>query len=226
MKSVLAIALVCGSVVSANAAVLWDQSALGTADVANQEFGDFPAFNNYSVGDIAVTGLGWQITSVSIFVSLQNATAWQAQVTQGRLNIFGKTGGTPLASDDPTAGSLVSISTTSVGNNVYKITASGLNMNVSAGNYWVGLTPRGDFGAVGQAFHLNSTTTSGAPSYWRNPSGGFGSGSDWIPASTAGNQAAFVDGSLMIEGTQVVPEPGTMAALAIGAVALLRRRKK
>lgn len=225
MKQLFAIALVATMAASSQAAYLWDQSSFSGNGVVNQQFADFPTFSAYTVGDITLSQAS-NITSVSTLIGFAVSPAFISGVNSGVLNIFAKTGSSPLAGDNPAAGTIVSATTTifDAGNNIYEFKASGLNINLAAGSYWVGLTPDTNFGVHGQAFHVGSTTSLGDASHVRNPGGGFAlpSGTSWAPVSTIGTD---FDSTLRIEGAPV-PEPATMAVLGLGAAALMRRRRK
>jgi MYXO-CTERM domain-containing protein len=197
---------------AASADVLYNNPA-GTGNFVDQEFGDYPTYSTYQVADVTFAS-GSVINQITVYTTVGIGN-WGG-ITQARLNLFTKTGALPLASDDPTAGTLVN-ATWSNG----LLVASGLNIPVS-GAMWVGLTAVGDFGAVGQEFHLCGTSVSGDPDAYRNPGGSFGlpAGTNWGDMTSG---AGYRDIAMTIEG--VVPAPGAMALLGLAGIAARRRRR-
>ncbi len=157
---------------------LWDQSDYdeGVNAFVDQVFDDFPDFDSYLVTDIDTGGDAWVINSVMTFFT--NGNDWaNAGVKQGRLNIFPKTGNLPDGADDPGAGQVVDITIIDQGDTI-AITAAGLSIELTPGEYWVGLTPLANFGVFGQEFHRGAPII-GDDTAWRNPGGGFGLGAEW-----------------------------------------------
>ncbi len=178
---------------------LWDQSNydVGATAFVDQAFGDFPDFDSYLVTDIDTGDDGWVISSVTTYFT--NANGWaNAGVTQGRLNIFPKTGNLPDGGDDPGAGDIVDITISDLGDTI-AIVAGGLSIEL-AGEHWVGLTPLANFGEFGQEFHRGAPIM-GVDTAWRNPGGGFGVGTDWSDTGIlgAGWVGAF-DAAINISG--------------------------
>ena len=61
----------------------------------------------------------------------------------------------------------------------FVVTASGLNLSLADGTYWVGLTPSMD-SSVAETLHwTTSGQTNGRQAQWINPAGGFGIGTTW-----------------------------------------------
>jgi uncharacterized protein (TIGR03382 family) len=215
----LGLAAVVGFAAAASADVLWDQGNYDPDGVGliNQEFGDYPSYASYMVTDVVSTD--WTIQSVSTFFTDQNGGLWTG-VTQARLNIFDWVPGTlPVAGDDPTAGAVVDVTVTDLGSEL-QMTASGLNVDLPAGNYWVGLTPIADLASFGQEFHLPAPII-GDNTAFRNPGGGFGYGPDWMYAYALGYWQDQYDASILIEG---VPAPGALALLGLAGLVSRRRR--
>ncbi|MDY7108263.1 MAG: hypothetical protein SYC29_06460 [Planctomycetota bacterium] len=208
---------------AASADVLWDQSNYSTDPNAlvDQEFGDFPSFSSYMVTDVVSTG--WTVESISVYFTSNNGT-WGQFLSQARLNVFDWVPGSlPTGADDPTGGSVVSVSAVEQGDATWKITADGLNLNLPAGDYWVGLTPIVDFATGGQEFHRPAPIV-GENNAFRNPGGGFGFGPDWVRAYTVDGTGEWQDqweASILIEG---VPTPGALALLGLAGLVQRRRR--
>ena len=218
MKGALALVAVAAFTATATADVLWDQSNVNTGINAfvDQEFSDVPSYSAYMVMDVVSTG--WTVQSVSAYFT-NNMGNW-AGVTQARLNIFSKTGTLPVAADDPTAGSTVGVSLTNLGSS-WEITASGLNVNVPIGDYWIGLTPLTNFGTQGQEFH-QAAPIIGDDTAFRNPGGGFGLGTAWQTTAALGpDWIGVYDGAFKVEG---IPAPGALALLGLAGLIGRRRR--
>jgi hypothetical protein len=207
-----------------NGDTLWDQSNydLAVSAYVDQAFGDFPAYSTYMVNDIVVGAGGWNVTSVTSYFTV-GFGFWPGSGS-GTLNIFAKTGSMPGAGDDPAAGALVAWTSTDLGDGTQAVTASGLNVDLAPGEYWIGLTPTNDFGLFGQEFHRGAPRV-GEETYVRNPGGGFGIGTDWGTVALFGNASWLgnFDGAFKVEGT-VVPAPG-VAALLVGGLLARRRRR-
>ena len=171
--------------VRAPISILWDQSDYdeGATAFVDQVFDDFPDFDSYLVTDIDTGGDSWVIDSVVTFFT--NGNGWaDAGVTQGRLNVFPKTGDLPDGADDPGAGQVVDIIILDLGGTIAVI-ASGLKVELAPGEYWVGLTPIANFGAFGQEFHRGAPIIA-VDTAWRNPGGGFGVGGEWSTTGVLG----------------------------------------
>ncbi len=187
--------------VRAPTSILWDQSDYdeGVNAFVDQVFDDFPDFDSYLVNDVDTGGDAWVIDSVMTFFT--NGNDWaNADVTQGRLNIFPKTGDLPDdGADDPGAGQVVDIVIIDLGDTM-AVLAGGLNIELDPGEYWVGLTPLANFGAFGQEFHRGAPI-SGVDTAWRNPGGGFGLGGDWsTTAPLAPDWIDLFDAAITITG--------------------------
>jgi len=175
--------------------VLWDQEPdpAGFA-IIHQEFLDAPPFSVYVVNDIDLPADS-EIGSVSVYFT-NTQSSWPGNVTMGILNIFTA----PNGLGDPTTGILVPIDVTDVGG-FLEISATGLNIPLAAGQYFIGLSPMADSSMVGQEFHLPSDSFDGFASMYRNPSGAFGlpSGTVWGDADEL--QPGYPDASMRITAT-------------------------
>jgi hypothetical protein len=139
-------AMLCGLLLtaasSAQAVVLWDQSTIDYAapvSVANWKASGFGGGTNHSVDDVTVTGSPWHVTSITEYYATFNQ-AWTS-MTQGYLHVWSKTG--PMPTNNPTLDTLVPMTyvITSDPNGVATVTASGLNLTLPPGDYWIGITP-------------------------------------------------------------------------------------
>ena len=222
-----AVALSAGCALAAHADVLWDQSKLdwNAAGFTNTISGN--PNTSYMVGDVTIASGSWTVTSISTYFSCFDFN-WNlgTDATTGRLNIFSKAGVLPTSANNPGAGTLVSLDVEllndpSVGQAYYKVTASGLNINLSAGSYWIGVTPVEPNGFFGPETGLASVAQLGSPSAWRSPYTGFG----LPPANTWSNSLyGDVDMALLVEGTWV-PAPGAVPALGLAGLTARRRRR-
>jgi len=140
MIALTLVALLAGSSV---AEVLHDQSAI-EADWT-QGFlntiagGGRTGILIYGVSDVSVGGGGWIIESITIYVQ-----SLGSEPTLGYLNIFPKISSPlPDAGQIPNQDLAVPVTTTLVPGltETYSITASGLNIPLNEGDYWIGLTP-------------------------------------------------------------------------------------
>jgi hypothetical protein len=199
--------------------ILWDQApdpdALAFVD---QRFSDFPEFSTFLVNDV-VFNTQVNVDSISVYFTDINQS-WPAAGT-ATLNVFLNDG--TLDTEDPLAGTQVAINLIDTADGL-TVVASGLNLNLAAGTYWIGLTPNFDFGQFNQEFHQQTSGIIGSETWARNPGGGFGLGGDWQTGGTLFGQPPF-DSALRVEGS-VVPEPTAVGVLALGIVGLVIRRRR
>jgi hypothetical protein len=222
-KMGLGIVLAVVGGIGLHATTLWDQSNYNTAtNLANQVFEPANAgFNAYIVDDVVVSAGGWAIDSVTGYFQGAGLPA----TGTATLNVFSESDTLPLGTDDPTAGSTVNVVYTLQPDGTYSVTASGLGLNLAAGNYWIGITPQLAFGSFGQVWQYTTTSAvNGNPAAFINPGGGFGLGSGWQGAG--GIAAGYGDAAMLIDGV-ATPEPATMVgtAGALIALAFIRRRR-
>jgi hypothetical protein len=215
------------------AGVILDQSALGNENLVNQNFVSWPSYNSYLVDDFTIASAATinSVTTWMLSSSLNDlSTIIGATAT---LNIFSEAGALPSAGNDPTSGSTVAVTYVNLGSStdsadgaytIYSATAAGLNIPLSAGSYWIGLTPILDYDTYYEVWQYDtSNAVAGNPAAWINPGDAFGDGASWQPAN---NVTAFGDAAILVDGV-ATPEPGTLATAAGALLALgfLRRRK-
>lgn len=212
---------------AATADVLWDQSALDTSPTGQGLLNTVsPGFNGaviFGVNSVTVPAGGWTIQSVSTYFTTFNSAG-----TSAVLNVFAKSGSTPIAGNDPRAnptGSGTSVSVTATdfvvdNQGVREYTASGLNIVLAPGEYWVGLTPVQPGGPFGADSQWSTTNPIGDGTAAR--SFDFGD-SGWFNYGTFAGISASHDGAMKIEG--VVPAPTSFALLGLGGVIIGRRRR-
>jgi hypothetical protein len=129
----------------------------------------------------------------------------------------------PTVVDDPSAGMSVVIDVASSATGL-DVTASGLSIDLAAGEYWIGLTPHEDFGGGGQEFHLSSGGLIGDRPAWRNPANGFGFGPGWQDTDAVDDDDAYLDAAITVGGV-IVPAPGAVGLLGVAGFGALRRRR-
>ncbi len=199
------------------APTLWDQPPDNSGNFVDQNFeAAFDAYDAFMLMDVTFGG-AVVITDITTYYTVGN---WPLGAGTATLNIFANDGsGLPQPGDIPDNGASVATNA-AVHALGQEITASGLNINLAAGSYWVGLTPEVSFGDFGQQFH-QAATPDGGPDHSasRNLNGGFGFGPDWFLSSTRGS---VTDGAITIFGT---PTPGTLALLGLGGLVASRRRR-
>ena len=198
--------------------VLWDQAPIldDVSSFVDQNFPDFPDFSTFLVSDV-VFGSGVTINSITTYYTNVGNLWPQNAAGTATLNIFAD----PLSgADDPITGASVAVDFVTSADGI-AVTASGLNIAIGAGTYWIGLAPELTFNGAGQEFHLEAAGV-GENTQGRNPLGGFGLGTDWFDA---GQTFAFIDwdAAITIVG---VPAPGAMALLGIAGLSGTRRRRR
>ncbi len=180
---------------TASAEVLFDQTDFDPYGPGffNSESGGPPfGMTVYAVNDVTVTE-GWIVESVTTFYSALDPV-WGEGITEGKLHVFEKTGSLPITGgDDPEASPVVAMSATLNGDH-FVITATGLNLELAPGEYWIGITPNAPSGPFGPEIHLASLTLFGDAT------------ASYDPYAFPGPPAWFnfnpgVDASILIEGS-------------------------
>lgn len=211
---------------AARADVLWDQSAIdlnATISFANAVATGFNGYTIFGMSDVTVPAGGWNINSVTTYYS--ELSWFPGDVSNAVLNVFPKTGALPVSTNDPrsspTGSGLtvpVTLNESSVGGNgVAEYTASGLNMTLAPGDYWIGLTPIGPGGFFGPDLQWVSSSHYGANQVYRSYPGG-----NWADEAVDSGVAS-ADGCIKIQGT--VPAPASLGLLGLGGLVTLRRRR-
>ena len=160
--------------------VVWDSPVdPNITAFVDQQFPDFPDFSTYLVGHVHFDR-DTEIHDIKTYFTNAN-NAWPQGVLNGVLNIIPQDG-LPPNDYDPSSDGVSLTATMAPGANGLEFTASlGGGTTLTAGAYWIGLTPDIDFGVFGQEFHQGTAdfekNTAG-----RNPGGGFGVGTDWFEA--------------------------------------------
>jgi len=139
MIILMALTLMAGN---AAADILWDQTDgyEGWSQGFFNNIAGAPPFGStmYTVNDVVVPAGNWLIDSVKIYYDGFNP-GWAGAVTSATLYMEPKTGSLPTG--DPTTGMAVTVDCVVLGNGFLELTATGLNLGVEAGEYWIGLTP-------------------------------------------------------------------------------------
>ena len=204
--------------------ILWDQSTnTNVGSLADQELLAYGgAYDTYMVDDFSTGGQTWNITSMHTYTSFGDKS-----ITAGKLQFYKKGGSLPDNGADTAPEYKVTISMTDLGGGIWEVAATGLNipeLQGVNGDYWIGLTPELPYGQFGQTFHyVGDVDIRGDLAAWRNPNGGFGLGSNWLPAGP-GLIGLNADMSFYLDG-DIVPAPGAAALLGLGGLVAARRRR-
>ena len=142
-----ALALLLVSLASAaSAATLWDQSAISFSPnapaIQNGKFTGFGGGNFFSVNDVTVPAGGWTVTTITEYFSDWEGVDMQAKAPNGVLILMPKTGAMPVgAPSTSTTVPLTWTDTVQSGQGVYVMVASGLNLVLAPGDYWITVSP-------------------------------------------------------------------------------------
>lgn len=205
MKTLLsAICLLALIASGASADVLWDQSNIATLgdgflNMASTTCNMFSGNTKLHTASDVTFATNSVITSVTIYETPGNGNA--AFASSAYLWIAPKNSALPTTSSDMVnnAANLVTITSAYVvinGVDALAITASGLNINVDAGDFWVSLTPVHNLGVYPYSVHCFS-----ADGVVGDPTATISAcavNSDWLYAY----DPDMYDCALMIEGTE------------------------
>ena len=182
---------------TASADILY-HNPVGAGTAIDEEFGDFPTYSTYLVADINIPNPGFTITQVTAYFTINGAFGG---VPTGRLHLFPKIGGLPVGSDDPAVSMSVPVS---YDINTGILTTVGLNLDVPAGDYWIGLTPQAEFGVHGRVFHLGGVNVNGEIDAYRNPLGAFNfaAGTGWGHLTDWADQMSDI--AITVEGDPII----------------------
>ena len=177
----------------AGAEILWDQAEadMGAPGFFNSESGSPPfGMTMFTVSDILVDDV-WNVTTITTYWSILDE-GW-ANLFEGYLVVFPKTGPLPADTDDPTLSALVPMTATTE-LNLGTLVAGDLDLLLEPGEYWIGITPIAP-APFGPEVHLSSTINYGdaSPSY--DP---FGMPPGWM------NFTPDHDATILIEGAVTV----------------------
>ncbi len=193
----------------------------------DQQFADFPDFSTYLLACVTIERDTF-IHDVTTYYTNANNLWPQGQI-EAVLNITRQDNGLPPNDYDPGgpqvggAGLKVLADMSANGDRLSLTAHLDGGITLEAGKYWIGLTPKLDFGMFGQEFHKGSDffekNTAG-----RNPGGGFGVGTDWFDA---GLVFGGVDWGMALTITgKNVPTPGALALLGIAGLLVTGRRRR
>jgi hypothetical protein len=192
-RFVLAVALSPFLLVSgAGAVVLWDQSTFDLAGpgIANSNSPGFNGVVAYSVNDVTVSS-PWIITKITQYYSAFNA-GWAGGITQGLVYIQPKTGALPTVVPAGALSPMSGAFTSMQGQGVIAVSASGLNVQLAPGSYWIGITPNASAGINGVNLQWPAATTDAPVATYVSPG-------PWS------NNYGNYDGAMLIEGDLPVP---------------------
>ncbi len=157
-RKLVLVALMCTAAsATATADVLWDRSAydLAVPGYFNVDAGSPPfGLTWHTVNHVTVGPESWLVDTITTYYSALDP-AWGAGITTGFLHVFPKSGALPSA--DPTLSPAIVLSATLEVDH-WRIVATGLNMHLDAGEYWIGITPVAGAGPFGPEIHLTSAS--------------------------------------------------------------------
>ncbi len=133
-------------------------------------------------------------------------------------------------------GTLLFSGTTAATNSLTGFTAFGINereyasnvgpFNLGAGNYWLSVALAGGNGPAYASTTSGANGVGGPLNDGKSFYNSLTYSSNYQPTGTQLTQGVDADFAFGLRGASTVPEPATFAVLGLGAVALLRRRRK
>jgi PEP-CTERM motif-containing protein len=212
---------------SASGTVLYEQlpaPASPTNQVASQTFPDLDNSTILAADDFVVpAGPGWRIEGLTSFFTNDGNSGANPMGVQW--TIWNENGPMNTPGDDILSIFDENSFDLNTGNANIDLAGGGNAIDLDPGTYWVTSTLVAPISLFGQEFQLGSDDGAGSANFqWFNGDGEFG-----LP--NQGWNDAFGEGisevqnlAFQIHGS-IVPEPATLALLAIGAVAMIRSRR-
>jgi hypothetical protein len=180
----------------------------GLPSRASQVFPDFAIFSTFEFDDFQTT-TAFALTNLTVYGTELGNPAFNVAVTAQIWNGL------------PGSGAIV-LSTMGMEVGMDLLFDFG-GQFLPAGSYWLTAFVTRPFVGGGQWFWAENLPVTGSQSFFYNPGGGFGFGTTPIPGSTVFGTPA--NQAFLLQGIAFVPEPSSVALLAVGgAVGLLFRR--
>lgn len=230
MRKFLVVAAVASIAAVGMAEVLLDQigpntnATNGQGVYASQEFeAAYTQYNIAVIDDFAVPAGGRSLDRVEFVLGWWNTAAFNIGAVAGyKVQIYSSTaaaGGNltgNVFSGTVAAGgtSYVPWGTSSLGYPNYKVTIPISTPLLNPGTYWIGVMPQNTFGTNGQTGVSGSTLGGGNNAYQANPTNAFGQGTLFL--INPGTNGAYL--------VSAIPEPASLALVALGTLVLIRRR--
>jgi len=225
-----AVAFCLLSLSGAKAQLLWYNGDAGTGGSADNIFATASTdYTGIVYQDFTVTDAGgWQVTGVSGTFLLPNPVTTANWVILS--GVSEGNGGNLVASGTASPLTLNELAgPNSKGNTLYQASVTGLNFDLAAGTYWLGLQPiSSGFGYIVNTTGQNAIGAStGAAYYTETGLGGIPIAGPFT--STAAIKSDLANFSMGISGTVSVPEPSSskLLLIALGSLAVsvyLRKR--
>ena len=176
--------------------IVWDQSTIDPANsfMNSVSPGMWGTVMVYSASDVSIP-VDLTITAVTTYYT--NNGNWVAGSYPAVIDFYLKTGATPVTgTDDPLSGTAITAELVDVGGGVFELQATGLNIDLVAGDYWVLLTPEIPDGPSFREFQYAAATPLGDSSCNIELGG-------WLPPAWA---SVGMDGAIMlsIDGTVAI----------------------
>lgn len=226
----LALVLMLSAISVASADVLLDNigtpANYGGNVYASQEFeAAFAGYNIATIDNFTIpAGPGYKLNTVEAIIGFWNGPASFTNVQNYRVEIYSSVAAaaTNLTGDK---GHYVAATYTNIvrpwgagtfGEGKITLDVNAGNIVLAPGTYYIGVVPRMDFTGIGQS-GVGGTNLGDLNAWQTNPGGAFG-----FP----GNKQQISPGTsagYLITGT-LVPEPASLALVALGALVLVRRR--